>query len=201
MFANRHGFAIGLLIIGCVLAAALLVVQWFHPPTLNESKALPKPESSDEFKLTPVEPFQVAPLNDYRDIIERPLFLADRRPPEETPEQSTVSETPAADEDLVLLGVVLTPDANMALLQVDQGGQVARLRVGEKVKGWELQSVQANQVHLNNGEKELDLPLLRNQQTSAGRARQSRPDRQRSYRAGQPHFEEDYLESDMPPYR
>jgi hypothetical protein len=201
MFANGHGLYTSLLMLGCVLAASLLVVQWFNPPSVEEVTSAPNQTSSNEFEVTPVQPFQIDPLNDYRDIIERPLFLAERRPPEEVPEEMPASETPVDDEDLVLLGVVLTPDANMALLLVDQGGRIARLRVGEKVNGWELQSVQANQVNLHNGEKELDLPLIRNRQKSAGGSRQSRIDRRSSYRTAQPQVEEDYLESDIPPYR
>jgi hypothetical protein len=200
MFAKGHSLSIGLLLVGCLLAASLLVVQWFNPPYPDEYTPLSNKNVS-EFEVEPVQPFQVAPLPDYRNIIERPLFLADRRPPEETSEETPVSETPVGDEDLLLLGVVLTPDANMALLQVDQRGQVARLRVGEKVNGWELQSIQPNQVNLNNGERELDLPLLRNNQTGAGGSRQSRDRRRRSNRAAQPQYEEDYVESDMPPYR
>lgn len=199
MVGNNHSLSIGLLLVGCFLAASLLIVQWFNPPSPDENTPLPNKNVSD-FEIEPVQPFQVAPLNSYGNIIERPLFLTERRPPEEAPEETPVSETPVGDEELVLLGVVLTPDANMALLQVDQRGQVARLRVGEKVNGWELQSVKANQVNLHNGEKELDLPLLRNNRKNSGGSRQSRTDRGRS-RAAQPHYEEDYLESDMPPYR
>jgi type II secretory pathway component PulC len=198
MFANGPSLSISLLLIGCLSAASLLVVQWFNPPSADEYTFLPN-QNMSEFEATPVQPFQVAPLNNYRTIIERPLFLADRRAPAEAPEETSVSETPVGDEDFVLLGVVLTPDANMALLQIDRGGRFARLKVGERVNGWELQSVQANQVSLNNGERELDLPLLRNQQPGASRSRQSRTNRQQNHRAAQPQFEEDYLESDIPP--
>jgi hypothetical protein len=199
MFANNHSLAIGGLLVSCFLVASLLILKWFNPPSPDDNIPLPNKNVSD-FEIEPVQPFQVAPLNNYRNIVERPLFLTERRPPEEAPEETPISESPVGDEDLVLLGVVLTPDTNMALLQVDQRGQVARLRVGEKVNGWELQSVEANQVNLHNGEKELDLPLLRNSQKGSGGSRQSRTDRRRS-RATQPQYEEDYLESDMPPYR
>lgn len=187
MFARGRNLSIGLLLVGCLLAASLLVMRWFNPPYPDEYTPLPNKNVS-EFEVKPVQPFQVAPLTDYRNIIERPLFLADRRPPEETPEETPVSETPAGDGDLVLLGVVLTPDANMALLQVDQRGQVARLRVGEKVNGWELQSIQPNQVNLNNGEKELDLPLLRNNQKDSDESRRSRHRRRSNHRAAQPQY-------------
>lgn len=174
----------GLLAVGCVIAASILFMRWLNPPSLEPSPTIGQ-AGLKEFEVRPTRPFQVEPMDSYSEITERPLFLAERRPPEEQPQDTLASDTPAETDDLLLLGVVLTPETTMALVQVDKAGKIERLKVGAEVNGWQLQSVQADRVVLQSGERKLDLPLLRNRKKAASTSerRRSRRDRQRNYGA------------------
>lgn len=200
MMAHGEKVLMGLLGLGCVVAASMLLIRWLNPPSLESSIPTVKQASLREFDVSPERPFQAPPLEDYSEIVERPLFLAERRPPEEQQPDILASEAPAESEDLLLLGVVLTPEATMALVQIDEGRQVERVRVGGKINGWQLQSVQPDRVILQSGGRKLDLPLLRNRDNASAsntRGRASR--RERSYGAAAQSLPSSSASS-IPPY-
>ena len=130
-----------LAVIGLALLG-LLFLQWRSwPPALPApppgADAAPAAAASGEAppKLPPVPPRE-----DYASVAERPLFLPDRRPPPEEPEDASdegLPEEPAELKDVDFSAVVITPDAVKAW--VTPYSQERRwLRIGDEIDGWTL---------------------------------------------------------------
>ena len=92
---------------------------------------------------TPPGEDRLAPLAQYSEFGQRPLFTADRRPqpfflnPEEEGSAS-------AEFDYVLTSVLRVPGLEVAILQPSDGGESVRLKPGEApsaAPGWQLVSV------------------------------------------------------------
>jgi hypothetical protein len=143
-----NAFTLALVML-CVLLLGVVIVELFNPPRLGQLPGVPFPPASPVAELD-VEKFPIRRLNQYDEIVERPLFLASRRPPEE----------------LRLLGVLLAPQRIVALLQVDSSGKTARLEVGEKANGWQLETISARSVSLRRGDRVKNLQLVRNTKTA-----------------------------------
>lgn len=114
-------------------------LKWVAPaaqrPALDGGAALPQ---------TGVE------LGRFVATLERPLFVATRRPP---PPPQAASAAVAADplSDLRLLGVYGNQQAGGVIVRVDS--RVRRLKVGESLGGWTLRGVQAQAVELARGDE------------------------------------------------
>jgi hypothetical protein len=156
-----NAFTLALVML-CVLLLGVVIVELFNPPRLGQLPGVPFPPASPVAELD-VEKFPIRRLNQYDEIVERPLFLASRRPPEER-EEAPQSRT--AEEELRLLGVLLAPQRIVALLQVDSSGKTARLEVGEKANGWQLETISARSVSLRRGDRVKNLQLVRNTKTA-----------------------------------
>jgi len=159
---------IAALVLFCVVSMALVVNAILNPPKLPTAQVLNPPNESPPLaeSVLSVQDFAVAPLDDYADIVERPLFLEARRPPD--PEQEEVAEpeepapTKKQEVTFLLQGVLMTPESTMALLRVEQDNKVVRLRVGEKEGDWQVESIQPDSVSLRSGEEVVKVPLVRN---------------------------------------
>lgn len=122
-------------------------VRWTAPvpqrPTLEGGTALPQ---------TGVD------LSRFVATLEKPLFVATRRPP---PPPQAASAPSAADPltDLRLLGVYGNQQVGGVIFRVDS--RVRRLKVGETLNGWTLRSVQANAVELARGDEVRSIEIKR----------------------------------------
>jgi general secretion pathway protein N len=135
------------------------------------------------------EQFTIGPIGQYQETVQRPLFSSTRRPPPppepEAPELDVpVPPEPKDERDYILLGVMLTPEATMALLK-DDHGNISRLRLGDKIDDWRLEQVNPENVVLRQGGRVKDLPLLRNQQPQLAAPQQQAPARMAPQPSGQ----------------
>jgi hypothetical protein len=101
--------------------------------------------------------FEPPPSTAFGEISERPLFSTSRRP--FVPE--TTAEEPPEPEEVVsieLVGTLLTEGARAALLQ--PAGQAARwLRTGQKVAGWEVETIERDRITLRLDDEAKTLQL------------------------------------------
>jgi len=140
-----------------MVAAGALVLEWRHPPRLP---ATPVVKASDAVTVPPLQPFQPSPLLRYAEIMERPVFIDARRPEEDEAAAPPVS--PAPDQPLNLIGVVLLPNSAAALLRPEEpNAKVLRVPQGEMVDGWRLETVQAGKVVVRKGNEVRELALIR----------------------------------------
>lgn len=157
----------------CALIIAIVALEILNPPRLQKAAPISQlsPAVPGGEEISPFGSFTINPLSQYDEIIERPLFLNNRRPPEVLPE--TAQGQPDESGELRLLGVILTPERMLALLQFDGSDKATRLKIGEKAAGWQLEAISAGSVLLRKGEMVKNLPLVRNKKIAA------HPDRMR----------------------
>ena len=138
----------------CALAAALLYQQIGHgQDPLRELVRRTLPHSAmEQNRVTNAGPVDVAdiagkagdkaattPLSDYASITRRPLFAADRRPQELTPDQPVVASSALKVQ---LSGIVYSGDRATAILQPDQpGSRTIAVSKGEEYQGWVLTTI------------------------------------------------------------
>lgn len=131
---------------------------------------------------------RLAAIDAYAEIIERPLFRKTRRPPE--PEPETVEEQPvetpgedltAANERYVLIGVIMTPGKNVALLKDLLDGTIERVVDGQRTGEWSVAGIRSGGVSLRRDERVEDLELLRGEMPLAeSETRRKRAGRRRA---------------------
>jgi hypothetical protein len=109
-----------------------------------------------EFAPEPA-PFDPPPRHVFAEITARPLFSESRRP-FATVGTPTGELLPAESIAIELIGTLLTDESRIALLQ-PQGQDARWLRLGETIAGWQVRTIQRNQVSLRlDGEaKNLEL--------------------------------------------
>ncbi|MGR7923189.1 hypothetical protein ACU6RQ_19175 [Zobellella denitrificans] len=118
---------------------------------------LPASRAQDDGAPAPGYP----PLEQFDEIINRPLFDESRRPQAGTDDEDPVSESAAAmREKWRLTGVVWEGDQQLALFSERQGEGRARLKVGMYLDGgWQLEEIATDAVTLSDGVQSLRLDL------------------------------------------
>jgi general secretion pathway protein N len=104
----------------------------------------------------------LGPLGQYDAIAARPLFATDRRPHPFVLRAENGEPTDAPAFDLVLTSVLITPQANIAIVQKPDGSASWRVRVGdapEAFPNWRLASIAPRSATFAGpeGEKTLEL--------------------------------------------
>jgi hypothetical protein len=130
-------------LLGLALAATL-VLQWHDwPPPRPSAPASPAdpasaaPTSADE---RPAALLPTPPREDYAAVVERPLFLPERRPPPDDVDDEgdeALAEEPAELGNIDLSAVVITPDAVKAWV-LPHSQERRWLRIGDEIDGWTL---------------------------------------------------------------
>lgn len=124
---------------------------------VSASPQAPEPASSAKPPASQGATLAFAPLQQYSEIVERTLFDASRRP---APEE--LDEMPAAAAELrefTLTGVVITPEAKIALLRDRTPNQVIRVEQGGALGKWLLEEVRDDGVTLRRGMARRELRL------------------------------------------
>jgi hypothetical protein len=160
--ASDLGLFGGSLLIACLVLAAVLAVQ------LNSLLAEESADSSPPRETGAPPDGAVAattagttlvfePLDKFREVVERPLFHASRRP---VPQDADDSPALAAAEvrNLTLIGILISPETKLAIFQ-DKGPQALRLEAGATVGKWSLAEVRADGVTLRRGGETHVIPL------------------------------------------
>ena len=169
---REYGFSLFFLAAGGLLAVVLLL-EWAHfrgEEADLERRLATKVEVNLEAPQREEEETSGLPdLEEYSEMINRPLFVEARRPPEvgEASTQEKMLQTPLT---LKLMGVVFTPKDKTALL-VDAKGKYKRARKNTVVDGWKLVEIEQDKVTLAQGEEQQELKLLKPKPKTATPAR------------------------------
>jgi general secretion pathway protein N len=130
------------------------------------------PPSPDRVRVTPAREsmstlpsvFELPPVEVFDDIVARPLFEPSRRPvvvdgAESAALKDTVAPPPrlGANIDISLTGVVIDGDRGIAL--VVHNGKTDRVRTGEPVAGWRVETIETERVVLGQGTARVELAL------------------------------------------
>ncbi|MCG6941195.1 MAG: hypothetical protein LJE69_08085 [Thiohalocapsa sp.] len=139
-----------------LLLGLVLVVQWRGwsgdaslpaPPDAPAKAAAREDTAAAELRGVPLEP---PPKEDYASVVERPLFLPDRRPPppEETGEQEGEEEPVTELDGVDLTAVVITPDVVSAWVRSPDDNELKRLRLGDEFAGWTVKGIAPDELVL-----------------------------------------------------
>ncbi len=104
----------------------------------------------------------VAPLGNYAAIVWRPLFNNDRRrdapPPPPAPPKPPA---PPTANNYQLVGIILSSNLRMALVERRADAQVAHLHIGDMLDGWTVKTIDASGVQLDGPSSTTELTIPR----------------------------------------
>jgi hypothetical protein len=154
-----------LLILGVVLGG-VLYLQWLEWPP-----PAPRPPPAATAETPTATAPAVAPptlpptptFEEYASVVERPLFLPDRRPPPEEPDEAPEEEGPeeqTALDGMNLTAVIIAPTEVSALVVTPGSKELARLRIGDDFEGWTVTGIEPDKVLLER-QGESDELILR----------------------------------------
>jgi hypothetical protein len=123
----------------------------------SRTDAVPKPEENPLDLLTPL-----GAMEEYAVVTERPLFLPDRRPPVDEPEQEAETEPEELTEldGLDLNAVMITPNESSAWVRDPRKKELVRLRLGDDLVGWSVKEILSDRLLLER-QGETDALILR----------------------------------------
>ncbi len=113
--------------------------------------------------------FTLPPIETFAGVTERPLFS----PTRQAPPLQTQEETLGPLTSFVLTGVIISESGRTALIRHGQPPAIARVKEGQVIEGWTVQSVQPGGVTLQHAGAQTDLKL-REQSTRPVPGRQTR---------------------------
>jgi len=169
-------WATGIWLLLCTGLAGIVALELSVPLAPQVTAALP-PAPLPEFAPGP-DPFDPPPRHAFAEIAARPLFSQSRRPfvPESEAEEERADDRIAIE----LVGTLLTDQEWTALLQ-PQSQNARWLRAGERIAGWQIDTIERDQVrlHLDDEARTLQLradlvqPAQPPKKTERGRVQES----------------------------
>ena len=122
--------------------------------------------------------FQMPPIEDFGETLDRPLFSKIRRPP--APDAPAEEPEKKQKVKVRLAGVVISPKERVALVQGPRGRDITRLREGQEIEGWVLESILADRIVLRFGELREEVKIEGEVRRAPGkRKKKARPKRRR----------------------
>ncbi len=82
--------------------------------------------------------FTMAPASRFEEVLRRPIFSPNRRPP---PEQKAVAESPPVVPDLVLAGIIISGQERIAIAFEESTQEAVRLGEGTDYRGWTVTEI------------------------------------------------------------
>ncbi len=156
MIASRgSGWLSATLLLGvCLALAAFVTIQ-----VLTEALG-PAPSGGGEtppLAALPAQPsYAMAPVEDFSEIRERPLFSPTRR----APAQGVVATVaPEPELQVTLVGVIMFSEEQIAIVRLQDTNRLARLSVGDTIQGWILDSIEPSRVTFRRGDVEEHIEL------------------------------------------
>jgi type II secretory pathway component PulC len=96
--------------------------------------------------------FQMPPIEDFSETLDRPLFSKIRRPPAPEPDAPAPEPEKKQTVKVRLAGVVISPRERVALVQEPRVKEITRLREGQEIEGWVLERILPDRIVLRFGE-------------------------------------------------
>lgn len=152
------------LIVLCLLLMGVIYYQYQYYPQLNveedavsETSVLGSESSETSSRLKPIR--------SYSEIIKRPLFSVDRRPPQIETKSVVASFNAQELDDLILFGVVVSKDTTYAIIGTGQNGETEQIKKGRLYRGWRVEEISSDSVKFAGKDAEYELFLSPNENT------------------------------------
>ena len=146
----------------CLGLALLLVSEFYHGTGAASLAGRDREKSLANPPMTEPGPLRFPPLSTYREITERPLFFATRRPPEKPKHVRTIvtSNNLSMYE---LSGISISPSVRLAIVHNRTSRTFMRLTIGEDLAGWRVDAINPEKVVLSKDGETAELGLKRGQ--------------------------------------
>ena len=152
------------LILICMLLLGVMYYQYQYYPQLdfegnaNHEELTPGDEPSDELS-------RLKPISAYADIIKRPLFSLDRKPPQIESKSVVATFNTQELDDLILFGVVVSKDTTYAIVGNSKDGETEQLKEGRLYRGWRVEKISSESVRFEGKDAQYELFLTPNENT------------------------------------
>ncbi len=147
----------GLLAVLCVAEISLAVAAWRDRSPADETASARAPVAKTaEARLA--SGLKMVPLASFAAFVERPLFLASRRPPPAAKPASSsgmanISAKGAIFGPYKFTGIVVTPRVRIAFVTEMKTGKSRALAVGDKLGDWRCVAITPGSVTLERGDR------------------------------------------------
>jgi len=152
-----------------VIALFLMIIQYVigadYRKELIEKLSLSK---STGFTMQEIPDYQFSQqsINDFDDVVQRPLFFKVRKPITPQTEDETTEVNIASEElDFILTGVINVPSGIYCLLQnpraKDKKDKFLRLEQGEVVDGWTISEIHPDRIVVGSDGKREEIKLAK----------------------------------------
>jgi hypothetical protein len=150
----------------CFLLVFLIVMEWLYAKHLQEKQLLSLviAPSKQALPNMPTIDLNLQPEESYVDLVNRPLFIAGRKPAPETEQsQAQVAGNAAATFDWKLNGIYTTKKGLMALLTrtvvKTPGNKYRKVILDDNIEDWKVTEIHKDKVQLTQGSIQKILPL------------------------------------------
>lgn len=127
-----------------------------------QSMATQQVQPEENTLVLPQSTFRLAPIAHYDEILARPLFTEERRPPEREPDTAPEPvKVETVPPGFTLLGIVIATDASKALLLSRRSRELIQGVVGDSVEGWRIKDIQPDRITVVRGTESVDIELER----------------------------------------
>lgn len=154
----------------CLLLAGVVALEVWRPATFVSRMRSPVDGATLDSRSGAegsVETARYRPAgeNAFAVIERRPLFAANRRPPEdEAPAPGDGSAPLSSLEGLVLTGIIGIGGERIAIVEPEvstaQGEEPRVLRAGDVLRGWTVEAIEADRIFVANGTARRELELV-----------------------------------------
>ena len=132
----------------CAILGAIVYLEIAHGPFNRSSVSLTPP--GEDIALA--EPSRAAaslpPLENFSEIVDRPLFIPSRRPIQA--DDGAVSGSGVTRNQFILVGVVIAAEERMAVMQRRAARDILRVVEGQQIDGWTVESITPEGVRLRH---------------------------------------------------
>jgi hypothetical protein len=146
----------------CLVAlSALQVAEWRFPVGTDSAGAVVA-QGRAPVIASPAPRFTLADRETFSETLARPLFMANRQPPESEAPESPAPVQRAAKPDskrYALSAIIIVDDERVALLTDTATGGLSRVKEGESIAGWRVEEIRKESAVLSNGDTREELPL------------------------------------------
>jgi hypothetical protein len=99
--------------------------------------------------------FAMPPLDSLAEVLRRPLFSASRK----APTAAVAAAADAVSTGFTLVGIVLSPRGNRALVEHGQPSHLDHAREGQELDGWTVEKILRDRVVLRHADERVEVKL------------------------------------------
>lgn len=169
---DHKNLAILLAVLGAIVLIVIALEIQFPPEFEKQAgkAALSADSTAPTSRQGRAENISLLPLGSYEEIVARPLFRSERRPPDPKEAASEAQQAAAQaqqeqevhiEELFALNGVVVTKNKTVALLQDIKNNKSVRVSEGESLEGWRVEQVLPESVLFSHNGRSESLELIR----------------------------------------